>query len=101
MKLYLDDVRIPTSDWKWVKTAKEAIRELKTGLVTHVSLDHDLGDDSKGTGYDVVNWIEKAVVMSSFIPPKITIHTSNPAARKKMEAGVRSIERLYKELQNV
>lgn len=100
MKVYLDDERIPPSDWKWVKTAQEAIRLLKTGRVVEISLDHDLGDDEKGTGYTVINWMEKAVVTSNFIPPKITIHTANPSARKKMEAGAKSIKRLFKECVN-
>ncbi|MGL1250664.1 cyclic-phosphate processing receiver domain-containing protein [Vibrio parahaemolyticus] len=32
-----------------------------------MSLDHDLGDDEHGTGYDVVLWIEEAVELKVFI----------------------------------
>lgn len=39
----------------------EAIRLLEAGLVEELSLDHDLGDDDRGTGYDVILWIEAAV----------------------------------------
>jgi hypothetical protein len=54
-------------------------------------LDHDLGDDSRGTGYTVILWLEEAVATRGFRPPRITIHTSNASARDKMEAGARSI----------
>lgn len=91
MKVYLDDIRIPASDWVRVRWPDEAIGLLKTGLVTELSLDHDLGNDRKGTGYDVLLWIEESVANTAFIPPKITIHTSNPSARQKMEAAVSKI----------
>ncbi|PNQ40105.1 cyclic-phosphate processing receiver domain-containing protein, partial [Ralstonia solanacearum] len=58
------------------------------------SLDHDLGDDAHGTGYDVILWIEEAVALRGFNPPKITIHSANASAAEKMLAGVRAIERL-------
>lgn len=35
----------------------EAIELLKSGEVRKLSLDHDLGDDERGTGYDVLLWI--------------------------------------------
>lgn len=71
----------------------EAIALLETGTVTEISLDHDLGDDARGTGYDVVLWIEEAVALRGFRPPVITVHSANASAREKMLAGVRSIER--------
>ncbi|UXH79991.1 cyclic-phosphate processing receiver domain-containing protein [Roseateles amylovorans] len=58
------------------------------------SLDHDLGDDQRGTGYDVVLWIEEEVALNGFDPPRIKVHSANSSARAKMEAGIRSIERL-------
>jgi hypothetical protein len=65
----------------------------KTGKVIEVSLDHDLRDDDRGTGYDVVLWIEEAVFSNAFIPPVIKVHSANISARKKMELG---IEHIYK-----
>ena len=41
----------------------EAIALLESGAVEELSLDHDLGDDERGTGYDVVLWIEEAVAL--------------------------------------
>jgi hypothetical protein len=56
--------------------------------VSELSLDHDLGDDLHGTGYDVLLWVEEAVVLSGFQPPRITIHSANPAARQRMKAAL-------------
>ena len=39
---------------------------LEAGNVTEISLDHDLGDDDRGTGYDVILWIEQALATSGF-----------------------------------
>ncbi len=95
MKVYLDDQRTPPEGWTHVRTAQEAIEVLKTGKVTEISLDHDLGDDAAGTGYDVVLWIEEAVFARDFDPPAITVHSANPSGRRRMEAGVESILRIY------
>ena len=73
---------------------EEAIKLLKTGQVTNLSLDHDLGDDKRGTGYDVVLWIEEAVATGVFVPPRIVVHSANPSARAKMEAGITRIHNL-------
>lgn len=94
MRLFLDDERPAPEGWLKVSWPSEVIEFLKTGRVTEISLDHDLGDDSRGTGYDVILWIEEAVALKGFVPPKINIHTSNPSARAKMLAGVRMIETL-------
>lgn len=59
MKLYLDDKRETPAGCVRVFWPDEAIAWLKTGAVTEISLDHDLGDDNRGTGYDVILWIEK------------------------------------------
>jgi hypothetical protein len=94
MKVFLDDERIPSKGWVLVRWPEEAIDLLKTGKVSEISLDHDLGDDEHGTGNDVILWIEEQVATnSSYNPPKITVHSANASARKKMEAGIKSIIR--------
>lgn len=70
MKLYLDDERKTPVGWVRVFWPDEAIAWLKTETVTEISLDHDLGDDDRGTGYDVILWIENEVMTNHFIPPK-------------------------------
>ena len=93
MKLYLDDEREAPEGWVRVRRPGEAIRLLKAGGVSELSLDHDLGNERRGTGYDVVLWIEKAVATSGFVPPMMTVHSSNASARAKMEAGLERIRR--------
>lgn len=98
MKIYLDDERVPPSGWKLTKTPKETINFLKTGKVTELSLDHDLGDDSGiGTGYDVLLWIEEQVHMNGFKPPKMKVHSANSSARTKMELAIKSINKKLNE----
>lgn len=72
----------------------EAVALLESGAVEELSLDHDLGDDERGTGYDVVLWIEEAVALRGFKPPRISVHSANSSARDKMIAGIQSIERM-------
>jgi hypothetical protein len=94
MKVFLDDERVTPDGWTRVYWPKEAIRLLESGTVEEISLDHDLGDDARGTGYDVVLWIEEAVALRGFRPPKIFVHSANSSARAKMEAGVLAMEHL-------
>ena len=94
MKVYLDDLRPTPAGWIHAYWPDEVIALLKTGSVSEISLDHDLGNDERGTGYDVILWIEEAVATEAFIPPKIRVHSANSAARAKMESGIASIMRL-------
>lgn len=96
MKVFLDDERTPPEGWTLVRWPDEAIRLLETGEVTDLSLDHDLGDDERGTGYDVILWLERAVALEGFCAPRVRVHSANSAARARMEAGVRAIERWTK-----
>ena len=93
MKVYLDDARDAPAGWIRVRWPRVAIELLKTGQVTDLSLDHDLGDDERGSGYDVVLWIEEAVATGSFVPPRMVVHSANAPARAKMEAGLERIRR--------
>lgn len=98
MKVYLDDERETPLGWFRTYTPYETINCLKSGRVTELSLDHDLGDDEMiGTGYDVVLWIEEQVHTNNFVPPKMKVHSANSSARSKMEAGIKSINRFYYE----
>ena len=92
IKVYLDDMRTPPKGWTLVRWPDEVIALLKKGNVTEISLDHDLGDDKRGTGYDVLTWIEKEVVLRDYVPPKINIHTANISAGKKMRSALKSIQ---------
>lgn len=94
MKIFLDDERKTPEGWTRVYWPDEAILLLDAGGVTEISLDHDLGDDERGTGYDVILWLEEAVALRNFDPPRIFIHSANSSARQKMQAGIAAICRL-------
>jgi hypothetical protein len=91
VKVYLDDERTTPEGWVRVYWPNEAIELLASGIVSEISLDHDLGDDERGTGYDVILWIEEAVFTRGFVPPIIKVHSANSSARFKMELGILSI----------
>ena len=97
----MDDTRQPYPEpvwWVLVRTPAEATGLLETGEVEELSLDHDLGlldRERELTGYDVVVWVEEAVVTQGFVPPAtIRVHSSNSSAAAKMEAGIEAIRRL-------
>ena len=93
-KLYLDDEREAPKDWIRCYWPNQVIDLMKllTHRVSEISLDHDLGNDGKGTGYDVLTWIEEQVhTQSNFHVPMIHIHTANPSARQRMLAAYKAI----------
>lgn len=96
MKVYLDDERTTPEGWVRAYWPNEVISMLTDGKVTEISLDHDLGDDRKGTGYDVILWIEKQMVLNDFEPPRLKVHSANISARRKMEQGIDQIYRMSK-----
>ncbi|MFM0163887.1 hypothetical protein PQR39_26170 [Paraburkholderia sediminicola] len=92
MKVFLDDERATPAGWVRAHWPDEVIELLKTGAVTELSLDHDLGDDERGTGYTVLLWIEEQVHLHGMHPPKLSVHSANSSARQKMEAAISAIE---------
>ncbi len=92
MKVFLDDERTAPDGWVQVRWPDEAIELLKSGDVDELSLDHDLGDDDRGTGYTVLLWLEEQVLVHGMQPPKkIVVHSANTSARQKMEAAIKVI----------
>lgn len=91
MKLFLDDERIAPDGWTQVRWPDEAIKLLQSGVVTHLSLDHDLGDDLRGTGYDVLLWIEQESALHGFVPPRMEVHSANPSGRMRMLSAIEAI----------
>lgn len=65
-------------------------------MVDSISLDHDLGDDDRGTVYDVLLWMEEQVATKEWVPPRIQVHSANISAREKMELAIKSIEKMTK-----
>lgn len=95
MRLFLDDVRSAPEGWQEVRSAEAAILTLATRNVTHISLDHDLGEGK--SGYDVVCWIERrAFEDDSYTPPEITVHSSNPPGRTRIQQAIDRIGKLLR-----
>jgi hypothetical protein len=95
MKIWLDDERPAPAGWVRAYWPEDAIGAMECNDVDVISLDHDLGDDKRGTGYDVLLWLEEAVAVHGVRPPLILVHTANPSARLKMEAAKKKIEELW------
>ena len=93
MKLYVDDIRNSPECWVQAWDARQALKHLATREVTHLSLDHDLGDPGESTGYDIMMWIEVRVYLENFPLPEIKFHTANPAGRANMQAALDAIKR--------
>lgn len=101
IRLWHDDIRPAPEGWVWARTNQAAQEILKTNNVIEISMDHDLGLDhfseeeidtnpellfgmgqSEQTGYHLVVWM----IDNCFVPPRITIHSWNPAGAKEMAA---------------
>ncbi len=97
VRLWLDDERPAPPGWELRRWPQDVMRDLEKFRVQEVSLDHDLGDDDVGTGYDVLAYIERELAEGRMDrAPRIHIHTANPAARLRMIAARDSIERLQR-----
>lgn len=97
MKIWLDDVRQPPdASWEWHQEIIYAWQVIRNGLVSEVSLDHDLGDEQP-TGYDLLKWIEESLMTDKIdkdCVPTMTIHSANPVGRKNMELAIENIKKL-------
>jgi len=93
MKIFLDDERPAPEGWVACRWPSEVITLIEQGSVEVVSLDHDLGDDERGTGYDVCTWLEKKIWDEGwdgdFVPPIFQIHSANPVGRERMAMSIR------------
>ena len=94
MRVWLDDVRPKPEGFDvWAHDAAQAIDLLETGNVTHISLDHDLGDtEFHQTGYTVASAIEEWVFQGRIPMPTWQIHSANPVGRENMRMALYSAE---------
>lgn len=93
MKIFLDDVRdpVPTmGDVIVVRDAQSAMDLIRTGVVTWISFDHDLGTDL--TGYDVAMLIEELVFLGDIACPEWHIHSANPVGRERIKMAMLGAE---------
>lgn len=84
LNLYVDDLRDCPEGFCIARTVEEAVKYMENYNIDILSLDHDLGADSKGnllkTGYDLV----KIICEKKLRANKIFIHTDNPVGRENM-----------------
>lgn len=104
IKLWVDDARPAPADWQLATSYEQAIAVLKSGQVVKVSLDYDLYLEEKETtasgiaiatkndkamsGYDVAQWIEKAVSDGRFSAPLMRCHSANPTGQRLITAVI-------------
>lgn len=98
VKLYLDDERPCPVGWTLARSVGEAKDIVRRFIVTHASLDHDLGACSDclrsvpgaaatlscrhiPNGLDFVRWL---VATGAWPPNKPTVHSANPVGRVHM-----------------
>lgn len=101
MKIYLDDLRPTPAGWVRCMWPDEVIKLLlkHEGEVTHLSLDNDLGDDEKGQGKDVVDWLEEMSFLGRITPPEnITVHSANQVRQEYMLRGIENIKRYAQQI---
>ena len=95
MKVFLDDERQTPEGWVRTYTVNETIDLLKSGEVTDLSLDNDLGEGI-AEGYKVLDWLEEEVVTKGFKPPaNISAHSQNAVRRVYMRDLIKRIHNLY------
>lgn len=94
MRIFLDDERNPTGlGWKIIRTAEEAIKLIKTGKVTEISFDHDLGQGK--SGYDVARFIEEGAFNGNIKRIIWTVHSFNPVGSKNIIRAMKSADRFW------
>jgi len=78
-----------------VRTADEAIELLRSGRVIEISLDHDLGEEVNGTGYDVALWIEEHAFYGDLPKLKWHIHSQNNVGAERMLTALQNADRFW------
>lgn len=95
MKIWLDDEYEPNEPgWTWTTNVQDTLDFLRLNPtnITDISLDHDLGDNTLGTGYDVLKYIEfRTNADLSLDHIRIHIHSGNPMRRDLMRETLRRI----------
>lgn len=81
--LLIDDFREFDVD-HIAKNARDGQDALLTFSVTHLYMDHDLGDENEANGYEVLCW----AIAHDHCPPNVMLVTSNPVGRDNMAAAL-------------
>jgi hypothetical protein len=92
--VFLDDERsplevfwlklpLPADAWTIVRTFENFADTLSSrGLPSHISFDHDLGNNSDGSvrasGMDCAKWLSEYCLDNNFTVPSFSVHSQNP-----------------------
>lgn len=96
MNVWLDDERpMPVGYDVHIRTAADAIALIAGGGVLRISLDHDLGAESAGTGYDVAKAIEAMAFHGTIARLEVLVHTANPVGRANMVSSLLNADRFW------
>lgn len=103
MKLWIDDIRNPAEwrpneHWVWVKNYKDAVSTIKDLGVSHISFDHDLGEEM--TGYDIAKIIEELASNNAIGRISWEIHSANPVGAANIRMAMESAERFWDKYEN-
>jgi len=95
MRVWLDDVRVmPEGFDVWVNNATSCIDLIETGMVTHISFDHDLGVPIF-TGYTVACVLENLAYHNKIKRISWDIHSQNPVGRENIERAMRKADEYW------
>jgi hypothetical protein len=107
-KIWLDDAREAPDGWIRCLWPEDVVELVLAGGVELVSLDHDLGDDDRGTGHDVVVMLEEYYYdilggdhSPEFKLPDIQVHSANPVGRNRIKQGAEQLVKLAAMLDRV
>jgi hypothetical protein len=94
MKVFMDDARETPEGWVRTYNIEETKNLLSTRMVTHLSLDNDLGSINPDTeGYHVLDWLEELVYHDPTFPiPELAVHSSNLSRKLYMGQVIRKLE---------
>lgn len=96
VRMWLDDERpMPEGFDLHVRTAREAIEAIRSGRVVEASLDHDLGSEENGTGYDVAKFVEEAAFQGALAPMRVSVHSANPIGARNIQMCIDNANRYW------
>jgi hypothetical protein len=101
-RLFIDDIREPyEDDFAVVRSYSEAVGYMRSnGCPTFVTFDHDLGDSSELSGYDIAKWMVNRDMNADgkFMPAdfNFNVHSANPPGA----ANIRGLLDQYLEMRD-
>jgi hypothetical protein len=108
MRIWLDDYRNPKDQFIidnygadptlfWVKTPWQMADLIKSGVVTYIDFDHDLGTgwSSPADGYELAKLIEELAFKNKIKRIKWDVHSDNPAGRRKIIMAMKAAENYW------